>query len=165
MQVSNSSPCQDERVYFSLQADVGLTKHIGGVKATDELIDLCEIKRGTYVLDVGCGVGMTDTYLAKEYGAKVTGIDINSGMLSSADEYSEEDEVEADTTFLVADAVNLPFRDECFDSVICESVLVFVLDKRKALSEFIRVTKHRGYLGFTESVWRGEDGGAPKKNR
>jgi ubiquinone/menaquinone biosynthesis C-methylase UbiE len=163
MQVNNSSTIPDEHVYFYLQAKVGLTKHIGGVKATNELIDLCEIKQGNHVLDVGCGVGMTDIYLARDYGVRVTGIDINPGILSRADEYSEEDEVEADTGFLVADAVNLPFRDECFDSVICESVLVFVLDKRKTLSEFIRVSKHGGYVGFTESVWRGESEGEMEK--
>jgi len=52
MQVNNSSTIPDEHVYFYLQAKVGLTKHIGGVKATNELIDLCEIKQGNHVLDV-----------------------------------------------------------------------------------------------------------------
>jgi len=48
-----------------LQADIGITKYAGGLKTTRELIELCHINKDTYVLDVGCGVGLTPCYLAK----------------------------------------------------------------------------------------------------
>ncbi|MEZ4770647.1 MAG: hypothetical protein R2844_19770 [Caldilineales bacterium] len=35
-----------ESKYFAVQADIGITKHIGGRKATDELVALCGIERG-----------------------------------------------------------------------------------------------------------------------
>ena len=42
---------------FDFQAEVGVTKHLGSVQATNELIRRCGIGRDSYVLDVGCGVG------------------------------------------------------------------------------------------------------------
>lgn len=40
-------------------AGMGLTKQMGGVAATDELVALCHIDRDSYVLDVGCDAGPT----------------------------------------------------------------------------------------------------------
>ncbi len=37
-------------------------------------------KPESQVLDVGCGWGLTSIFLAKEYAAKVTGLDIDSGV-------------------------------------------------------------------------------------
>jgi hypothetical protein len=38
--------------FFDFAAEVGLTKHIGGVKATEALVELCHIGNGKYVLDL-----------------------------------------------------------------------------------------------------------------
>jgi ubiquinone/menaquinone biosynthesis C-methylase UbiE len=57
------------------------------------------------------------------------------------------------TEFQVADAQNLPFDDNTFDAVICESVNAFVENKAKALGEYGRVTKPGGYVGFNEVTW------------
>jgi len=62
---------------FDFQAEVGLTKHLGGVGATEELIELCHIGEGKHVLDVGCGVGVTPCFIAKRYGCRVVGVDIS----------------------------------------------------------------------------------------
>lgn len=51
---------------FDLQAELGMTKHMGGQQATEELVELCFIDESTSVLDVGCGVGLTARYLAEE---------------------------------------------------------------------------------------------------
>lgn len=50
-------------LYFELQASWGLTKHMGGYNGTRELAEACQIGRGSYVLDVGCGVGITACFL------------------------------------------------------------------------------------------------------
>ena len=46
---------ENEQGFFDFAAYVGLTKHLGGVAATDDLVELCHIGEGRYVLDVGCG--------------------------------------------------------------------------------------------------------------
>jgi len=136
--------------YFEFQAEVGLTKHIGGITATNELIRLCKIKKGSKVLEVGCGVGLTSAYLA-EKGCKVTGIDISKGMIRKAKERAEKKKLKIE--FLVADAQKLPFKNNAFDAVICESVMAFVPNKKKAMKEFVRVTRSGGYVGITEVAW------------
>ena len=45
--------------YFEIIAEAGITKHGGSVQATRELVQMCYIEAGKYVLDVGCGVGAT----------------------------------------------------------------------------------------------------------
>ena len=62
--------------YLDLQAYAGVTKHMGGFEATDELLSLCHIKNAQQVLDVGCGIGVGPAYMAKTYGCRVVGVDI-----------------------------------------------------------------------------------------
>ena len=47
-----------------LQAEIGVTKHIGGFEATSELLSLCHIESAREVLNVGCGIGVGSTYIA-----------------------------------------------------------------------------------------------------
>lgn len=138
---------------FDLQAEMGLTKQLGGLKATEELVELCHIDQDKYVLDVGCGVGVTPCYLAKRYGCRVMGVDIRERMIDRSNERAKREEVEDRVEFRVADAQDLPFGDDLFDAVICESVLAIVPDKQKAANEFVRVTKPGGYVGLNESTW------------
>ncbi|MCK4476167.1 MAG: class I SAM-dependent methyltransferase [Methanophagales archaeon] len=142
-----------ENPYFDLQAEMGFTKHLGGLKATRELIELCHINEDKYVLDVGCGVGMTACYIAKKYGCRVVGVDIHEEMISRSTERAKREGVEGRVEFQVADAQNLLFEDALFDAVISESATAFPEDKREAISEYVRVTKQGGYIGLNESTW------------
>jgi ubiquinone/menaquinone biosynthesis C-methylase UbiE len=42
---------------FDIWEKLGVTEHLGGIKATKHLIDLCGIIPGQFVLDMGCGTG------------------------------------------------------------------------------------------------------------
>lgn len=79
-------PSPQEISVFEIQAYMDLTKHIGSLQATDELARLCQIGPGQYVLDVGCGVGATPAYLARQYGCRVVGVDISPAMIERARE-------------------------------------------------------------------------------
>ena len=142
-----------EHPYFELQASWGMTKHMGGLKATRELIELCHINKGKYVLVVGCGVGITPCYLAKRYDCRVVGVDISEGMIDRSNERAKREGVEDRVEFRVADAQNLPFEDDLFDAVICESVNAFIENKQRAASEYVRVIKPGGYVGLNECTW------------
>lgn len=141
-----------EPSYFALQAYWGATKHMGGLKATEELVESCHIDRGKYVLEVGCGTGMTACYLAKRHGCRVAGVDISEGMIGWSTRRARRAGVEDRVEFRVGDAQNLPFEDALFDAVICESVTAFV-DMQRAISEYVRVTKPGGYIGLNEVTW------------
>ena len=144
---------ETESYYFELQASWGLTKHMGGLKATRELIEACHIDKDSYVLDVGCGVGITACYLAREYGCKVVGVDLSEKMVDRSNERAKRKDVEDKVEFRIGDAQDLPFEDGVFDAVICESVAAFPKDKQKVVREYARVTKKGGYVGMNEVTW------------
>lgn len=148
---------KDSRTVFDLQAHLGMTKHLGGFDATEELIELCHIDRGSTVLDVGCGVGATSCRLAKHYDCVVVGVDILEAMVHRAQERAECEGISDQTTFRVADAQALPFEDNQFDAVLTESVTAFPADKQQALNEYRRVVKVGGYVGLNESTWIKDD--------
>jgi SAM-dependent methyltransferase len=144
---------ENARSYFGFLAKLGFTKHIGSMRATRELIELCHIDRDDLVLDVGCGVGATPVYLAKELGCRVVGVDLLGEMVEQARERAKRDMVEDLVAFVAADARKLPFAEDRFDAVIMESVNVFFEDKRRAMAEYVRVTQPGGYVGMTEMTW------------
>jgi ubiquinone/menaquinone biosynthesis C-methylase UbiE len=140
--------------YFELQAYVGTTKHMGGLKTTQALIELCHIGAGMVVLDVGCGAGATTCGLAQTVGCRVVGVDLRDAMVALAEARAEREGVTDLVTFRVADVCELPFDDGSFDVVLCESVLTFVEDKARAIGELVRVAKAGGYVGLNEQFWR-----------
>jgi ubiquinone/menaquinone biosynthesis C-methylase UbiE len=148
-------PSVTAREYFEIIAEAGLTKHGGSVQATRELIELCHIKEGKYVLDVGCGVGATPSYLAKTLGCRVVGVDLLEKMIEQSRQRAKSDGVQDRTEFRVSDARELPFEEDLFDAVISESVYIFFddQDKTQAIREYVRVTKPGGFVGITEGTW------------
>jgi arsenite methyltransferase len=144
---------EDQQTFFDFAAEVGLTKHIGGIEATEALIQQCHIDERKYILDVGCGVGVTPSYIAKKYGTRIMGVDIIEKMIERSTERARKLGVADRVEFKVADAQDLPFNDGLFDAVIAESVIALVGDQQGAINEFVRVTKPGGYVGLNESLW------------
>jgi len=144
---------KNQPTFFDFAAEVGLTKHIGGIEATETLVQLCHIGKGSFVLDVGCGVGATPCFIAKRYGCRVIGADISEKMIERSKERAAREKVTQMVEFRVADARDLPFEDDLFDAVITESVTAFPQDKQKAVNEYMCVTKPGGYVGLNETAW------------
>ena len=120
-----------EPSYFQLQAYLGATEHMGGQKATNELITLCHITKNKHILDIGCGTGTTSTHITKTHNSTVTALDINQKMIQWTKEKAKTEDVADKVHLIVADAQNLPFKDNLFDAIICESVTVFLKDKQQ----------------------------------
>jgi arsenite methyltransferase len=139
--------------YLDMQAYVGITKHMGGFEATNELLSLCHTEDAQQVLDVGCGIGVGPAHIAKKYDCRVVGVDISDKMIEWARQRARQEGVEAKVEFQTADVLELPFEADRFDVVISESVLGFVEDKPRAIRECVRVAKPGGYVGLNESFW------------
>lgn len=153
MQQENDTTGKIPNWYFEFQASIGMTKHMGGFKATQQLAESCHIDNDKYVLEIGCGLGRSACYLAKKFGCRVLGIDISGKIVEQAVIRAQREGLEDLVDFRVQDAQNLTFEDSSFDAVIGESVLAFIPDKPLALSEFMRVAKSGGYVGFNECTW------------
>jgi len=81
--------------FLDMQGTIGVTKHIGGFDATNELLSLCHIENAWEVLNVGCGIGVGSIYIAKKYGCQVVGVDISDKMVEWSRRRAREERVEA----------------------------------------------------------------------
>ena len=149
MQTKNT--IQNGIAYLDMQAQVGITKHIGGRAATDQLLAWCCADQAREVLVVGCGIGVSTAYIAKKYNCHVAGVDISDKMIEWARLRAKRERVESKIEFRAADIQAPPFEANRFDAVIVESVVAFVHDKARAIRECVRVTKPGGYVGLNES--------------
>lgn len=100
------------------------------------------------ILDVGCGNGrLLDLF--KEKDIQYVGIDNSEKLIKLAKEkYSQG-------RFLTADALNLPFPDNCFDKVFSIAVLHHIPSndlRQRFFKEIKRVMKTNGFLFLT--VWK-----------
>jgi SAM-dependent methyltransferase len=139
--------------YLDFQAEVGITKHTGGLAATRDLLELCHVAGAREVLEVGCGIGVGVANLARDHGCAVVGVDRSERMIDWARRRAHEHGVDARIELLVAGVTDLPFEDGRFDITYAESVLAFVDDPLAALREMVRVTRTGGYVGINESIW------------
>jgi SAM-dependent methyltransferase len=127
--------------------------HPGGLEKTLELIRDCHVSKGSSILDVGSGKGVTAILLARDFGCSVTGIDLSKDMVGYAAGAAEKQGLHNKITFRNLNAHELPFGDNTFDAVLAECSTV-LMDKEKAFREFIRVVKPGGRVGDLEMVWR-----------
>lgn len=140
----------EEMNYFELLAWLGIgSSHPGGFPATKQNLNVLQIMPEDYVLDAGCGSGLTACHLAKTIGCKIIGVDINPQMVEKASFRARKEGVTHLVEFKAADVNDLPFAKDCFDLVIAESVTVF-LDKVKVYREFYRVLKPEGRVADLE---------------
>ena len=110
-----------------------------GKEVIEKLDGLVPI-RNKVVLDVGCGWGEF-TFEAMQKGAIAYGIEPDSELLEISVLLLRKQ-----GRFAKARAEAIPFRDEIFDIVICNSVIEHVKDIRTSLEEMIRVLRKGGYL-------------------
>ena len=139
--------------YFDIQAELGVTKHVGGRWATEALLEACGLDKDSRVLDVGCGAGASTCHIARGIGCPVVGIDISPRMVERARQRVRRWGLEDRVELRQADARDLPFDDGVFDAVLSESVTAFAVDKSAAVREYARVVRRGGVVGLNEVTW------------
>lgn len=88
------------------------------VKLTEELMTFFSIPKGSLVMDLGSGTGITSVFLAKEYGFRVIAADLWSNPTENMQFFASENLTSAEIMPIHADAENLPFAHEFFDAVV-----------------------------------------------
>lgn len=122
--------------------------HIRGRVATLELARAAGLDSTRHVLDVGSGVGGTSRCLAKEFGCRVTGIDLTDEYCNAAAILSAKTGLADLVDYRQGDATNLPFDDGSFDVVWTEHVAMNIPDKSRLYKEMHRVLKPGGTLAI-----------------
>lgn len=110
-------------------------------KLAKTLIHLSPQADKQFVLDLGCGTGYCLPLLKEHYPqANVMGADIAPGMLAFAkQQYPEFD-------YAVADAENLPFKDNQFDFIFSNLAVQWCDDFSKVLAQAYKCLKPGGHL-------------------
>lgn len=122
--------------------------HIRGRTATLELARVVGLDSAKYVLDVGSGLGGTSRCLAKEFGCRVTGIDLTEEYCHAAAMLTSKTGLAHLVDCRQGDATHLPFADQTFDVVWTEHVAMNIPDKTRLYREMYRVLKPGGTLAI-----------------
>jgi len=127
-----------------------VARHILGPWAPS-LVDAGGLAEGDRVLDLACGTGVVARIAAQRVGphGRVTGIDLNPGMISVARSLPALDG--GGIEWLEGSALAIPLPDASVDAVLCQQGLQFFPDKALALREMRRVLVRGGRLAL--SVW------------
>ncbi|MDX1685740.1 MAG: methyltransferase domain-containing protein [Saprospiraceae bacterium] len=130
--------------------------HVRGAAVSKELAESINLKNAR-VLDVGCGLGGPCRMLAEEHHCITTGVDISREFIRTASGLSNLLGMEKQTTFMQADALELPFEDNTFDAVWTQHVQMNISDKKKFYSEIRRVLKTGGFFLYYD-IFKSENG-------
>lgn len=115
-------------------------------KLIDKLLALLTISSQHRILDVGCGLGGSSLYLARKYGAKVTGITLSQKQVDMATQLATKENIR-DVTFQVEDALSLAsFSEGTFDIVWSLESCEQFYDKQLFIEQAFRVLKPGGSL-------------------
>ncbi|MBM7624637.1 class I SAM-dependent methyltransferase [Sporohalobacter salinus] len=126
------------------------TKNIGLWKSEEYVINKYFEKEKS-ILDIGCGTGRTTFELYKKGYTNIIGLDLTPDMIKEANSINEEKGTNIE--FVVGDATNLDFEENCFDYVLFAFNGIMQIPQRKnrikALKEIRRILKSEGMFIFT----------------
>ena len=126
----------------SLEARGRTAGYLGVVR---HLIEEAQLRPGETVLEVGCGTGVLDRWLARHTGRAnpIVGIDISHYVLQEAAALARKEGLEGVIAFREGSAEALPFSENSFD-VVMSSTVIQRVNADRMLREMVRVTKPGG---------------------
>ncbi|XP_027126928.2 phosphoethanolamine N-methyltransferase 2 [Coffea arabica] len=114
----------------------------GGIDTTREFVGKLDLRPGQKVLDVGCGIGGGDFYMAEKYDAHVVGIDLSINMVSLALERAIG--LRCSVEFEVADCTKKTYPDGSFDVIYSRDTILHIQDKPALFKSFYKWLKPGG---------------------
>ncbi|GAY58977.1 phosphomethylethanolamine N-methyltransferase [Citrus sinensis] len=114
----------------------------GGIETTKEFVAKLDLKPGQKVLDVGCGIGGGDFYMADKFDVHVVGIDLSINMISFALERAIG--LKCSVEFEVADCTKKTYPENSFDVIYSRDTILHIQDKPALFKSFFKWLKPGG---------------------
>lgn len=130
--------------------------HIGGRVATQRFLDQLDLTADDRALDVGCGLGGASRFVAKQYGCRVTGIDLTSEYVKTGEVLCSWVGLGDRITLEQGDATATPYADSTFDKAFIMHVGMNIANKRALASELHRVLRPGGRIGIYDIMRVGD---------
>jgi ubiquinone/menaquinone biosynthesis C-methylase UbiE len=124
--------------------------HGRGLEATAELADLLTVAADDHILDIGSGIGGPARYIARRFGARITGIDLTAEFCEVARQLTEALGLADRVDFKQGDARAMPFAAASFDGAYSMNVSMNIADKAAFYAEIDRVLRPGGWLVLSE---------------
>ena len=105
-----------------------------------------DINRDKKLLDIACGIGGPGRILARHYGCRIIGVDIDSESIEVARALTKLEGLEDFMLFEVGDRIHLPYDDHSFDIVWGHRGWGLNDDFRQTWREAARVVKIDGQV-------------------
>lgn len=126
----------------------------GGPHAVREIVKGLELT-DKLVLDIGSGLGGPDIILAKEYGARIIGLEVEQGLVQRAIDNIENADLSTRISCRHYEPGPLPLPDNEVDVVFGKDSWIHIEDKKAFFDEVFRVLKPGGIL--TAGDWMRSD--------
>lgn len=128
------------------------------------LANIADITKGDRVLHCGCGIGGPATWLAKNRGADVVGININKMQLDEAERLAEKRGVTDKADFRYDDHTEMAtIKDDSIDVVWGLEAICYAEDKRDFIEEAQRVLHDGGRLVVADGYRAADHLSVPEK--
>ncbi|MGY8634600.1 class I SAM-dependent methyltransferase [Bradyrhizobium sp. 14AA] len=131
--------------------------HIGGRKATEELMAQLRITAADHVLDVGSGLGGPARFLADRYRCRVSGVDLTLDYVETGRRLCRWVRLDDRVTLHQSTALAMPFKESTFSKAYMFHVGMNVEDKEHLCLEIARVLQP-GALFAVYDVMRTAEG-------
>lgn len=166
--MSSEPAAHYDRVTAAWRLLLGEELHYGVFRAGDEqlsaatgeltrmMIEACAVDAGVELLDVGCGTGAPACLLAREHGARVTGITTSVEGIRAAEARAEREGVADQVSFEQRDGMDNGFADRSFDRVWALESSHLMRDRDRVVSEMARVLRPGGRFALCDIIRRRE---------
>lgn len=123
----------------------------GGLATTEWVVKRAGVKDGDRILDVGCGVGGHDFYMAEKYNVHITAVDLSVNMMSVAlEHFAQRPHLADKIQFKMSDVMKAQFPDASFDLIYSRDALLHIADKEKLFALFHKWLAPGGRVVFTD---------------
>lgn len=103
---------------------------------------------GDHILDIGCGIGGPALEMARSFGARVTGIDLEQPLVERATRAAAKLGLSEQVSFRQVQVGPLDFPDGEFDLVVSAGALTQTSDKAAVFRECFRVLRPDGHISL-----------------